>query len=45
MIDYNFYNSISSQINCRPNTGFIALFDLLNRGIKELYITELFILS
>ena len=39
MIDSNFYNSISSQINCRPNTGYIAIFDLLNYDIKELYIT------
>ena len=39
MIDYNFYNSISSQVNCRPNTGFIAIFDLLFHEVKELYIT------
>tara|TARA_B100001250_G_C19790430_1_gene786232 strand:+ start:1495 stop:2214 length:720 start_codon:yes stop_codon:yes gene_type:complete len=39
MIDCNFYNTISSQTNCRPNTGFIALFDLLRYNISELYIT------
>ena len=39
MIDYNFYNSISSQVNCRPNTGYIAIFHLLSYEIKELYIT------
>jgi hypothetical protein len=39
MIDSNFYNSISKQVNCRPNTGFIALFHLLSFDIKELYIT------
>ena len=39
MIDHNFYNSISSQVNCRPNTGFIAIFDLLFHEVKELYIT------
>lgn len=39
MIDSNFYNSISSQVNCRPNTGFIAIFDLLFHQVKELYIT------
>ena len=39
MIDSNFYNSISSQVNCRPNTGYIAIFDLLNYDIKELFIT------
>ena len=38
-IDYKFYNSISSQVKCRPNTGFIALFHLLSFDIKELYIT------
>ena len=39
MIDHKFYNSISSQVNCRPNTGFIAIFDLLFHEVKELYIT------
>lgn len=39
MIDSTFYNTISSQVNCRPNTGFIALFHLLSYNIKELYIT------
>jgi hypothetical protein len=39
MIDYIFYNSISSQVNCRPNTGYIALHHLLSFNIKELYIT------
>ena len=39
MIDPIFYNSISKQVSCRPNTGFIALFHLLSFDIKELYIT------
>ena len=39
MIDYNKYNTISKQLKCRPNTGFIAIFDLLSYDIKELYIT------
>lgn len=39
MIDYNKYNTISKQVKCRPNTGFIAIFDLLSYDIKELYIT------
>lgn len=39
MIDPIFYNSISKQVNCRPNTGYIALFHLLSFDIKELYIT------
>lgn len=39
MINHEFYNSISSQVNCRPNTGFIAIFDLLFHEVKELYIT------
>jgi hypothetical protein len=38
-INSDFYNSISSQVKCRPNTGYIAIFDLLNYDIKELYIT------
>ena len=28
MIDSNFYNSISSQVNCRPNTGYIAILNI-----------------
>ena len=39
MINHEFYNSVSSQVNCRPNTGFIAIFDLLFHEVKELYIT------
>ena len=39
MIDYKKYNSVSRETKCRPNTGFIALFDLLSYDIKELYIT------
>ena len=36
---FEFYNKISSQVKCRPNTGYIAIFDLLNYDVKELYIT------
>ncbi len=39
MIDHNFYNSISFKVNCRPNTGYIAIFDLLFHDVKQLYIT------
>lgn len=39
MIDYKKYNLVSNETKCRPNTGFIALFDLLSYDIKELYIT------
>ena len=38
-INCELYNNISSQVECRPNTGFIAIFDLLHYDIKELYIT------
>tara|TARA_Y200000002_G_scaffold271729_1_gene226234 strand:- start:14189 stop:14911 length:723 start_codon:yes stop_codon:yes gene_type:complete len=38
-INFEFYNKISSQVKCRPNTGYIAIFDLLNYDVKELYIT------
>ena len=38
-IGFEFYNKISSQVKCRPNTGYIAIFDLLNYDVKELYIT------
>ena len=39
MIDYNFYNSISDKVKCRPNTGYIAIHHILSFDIKELYIT------
>ena len=38
-INFEFYNKISSQVKCSPNTGYIAIFDLLNYDVKELYIT------
>tara|TARA_B100000424_G_scaffold271414_1_gene274018 strand:+ start:2720 stop:3451 length:732 start_codon:yes stop_codon:yes gene_type:complete len=39
MIDYQFYNSISKQTKCRPNTGYIAIHHLLSYNIKTLFIT------
>ena len=34
--DYSFVNQ---KINCRANTGFAAIYDLLNHGISKLYLT------
>jgi hypothetical protein len=39
MINPIFYNNFSNKINTRPNTGFIAIFDLLRYNPKEIYIT------
>ena len=29
MVDYQFYNEVSSRVNCKPNTGIVALMHLL----------------
>ena len=39
MISPKFYNDVSQIVKCRPNTGFIAIFDLLLHQPKELHIT------
>jgi hypothetical protein len=38
-INFQFYNSIVNNIKTRPNTGICAILDVLNKDIKELYIT------
>jgi len=39
MINPIFYNNFINKIKTRPNTGFIAIFDLLQYNPKEIYIT------
>lgn len=39
IFDYKSYNRLNSNINCRSNTGFSAIFDLLESGAKEIFIT------
>lgn len=39
MIDCNFFTEISLKVDCRPTTGFIAIYDILNARPSKLYIT------
>lgn len=38
VIDYKFFNSISEKVDCRPTTGFVAIYDILNFNPKSLYV-------
>ena len=38
IIEHDFFTGISRKINCRPNTGFIAIFDLLRFNPKQLSV-------
>lgn len=37
--DLNYFNQVSKEMNTRPNTGVMAILDLLSCDIEELYIT------
>lgn len=39
VFDFKNYGSLNASINCRANTGFAAIFDLLNCGVRELHLT------
>ena len=39
IFDYKKYNKLNKSISCRSNTGFSAIFDLLECGAKEIFIT------
>lgn len=39
IMDYREYLKINEIIESRANTGFAAIFDLLNHGVSNLYIT------
>jgi len=38
IIDHQFFTGVSRKINCRPNTGFIAIFDLLRFEPEQLSV-------
>jgi hypothetical protein len=38
IIDYKLNNEIAKEIKCRPNTGFLAIYDLLSMNPKQLSI-------
>jgi len=38
IIDYKLNNSIAEKIMCRPNTGYLAIFDILNCNPEQLSI-------
>ena len=38
IIDHKFHTSIARMVNCRPNTGFLAIYDLLEYKPKLLKI-------
>lgn len=39
VMNFKKYNYINKKVECRSNTGFAAIFDLLDQDIKSLYIT------
>ena len=39
VMDYRDYSLVNKHVNSRANTGFAAIFDLLNHDVSELYIT------
>lgn len=38
-MDLKYYNSIENKLNTRPNTGLLAILDVLSSDIKSLHIT------
>lgn len=38
VVDHNFHNSLALNIDCRPNTGYVAIYDLLRMNPKKLSI-------
>ena len=38
IVDYRFYNSLSKELTCKPNTGIVALFHVLAQNPKQLNI-------
>lgn len=39
MMDKSLYGKLNNQVQCRANTGFAAIFDLLAHGVSELFVT------
>ena len=38
IIDHSFHNDLAKKIRCRPNTGFISIYDILRYSPKSLSI-------
>ena len=38
IIDYDFHTKLAKKINCKPNTGFLSIYDLLSFNPKSLSI-------
>tara|TARA_Y100001938_G_C8046262_1_gene409089 strand:+ start:600 stop:1346 length:747 start_codon:yes stop_codon:yes gene_type:complete len=36
VVDHHFHNSLALKVDCRPNTGYVAIFDLLRFSPKRL---------
>ena len=39
IMDYNSYGLLNKEVNCRANTGFAAMYDILHHGVESLFIT------
>lgn len=39
VMNHKDYSTVNKHIGTRSNTGFAAIFDLLNHGVSELYVT------
>jgi uncharacterized protein (TIGR01627 family) len=38
IVDHNFHNDLAKKVNCKPNTGFMAIYDLLRMDPSSLSI-------
>jgi hypothetical protein len=38
VVDHQFHNKLAANVNCKPNTGFMAIYDLLRLNVKKLSI-------
>ena len=38
IIDHSFHNQLAIKVNCRPNTGYVAIFDILRMNPEKLGI-------
>lgn len=38
VVDHHFHNDLAMKVRCKPNTGFMAIYDLIRCGAKKLSI-------
>ena len=38
IVDHKFHTDLAKKVNCKPNTGFLAIYDLLRMNPKKLSI-------